>query len=84
MIVKILYNYNFMMLQDVGNWFYESLLAWLVTCFILLGSLKLSKVRGERGLNSLQRLRGLILVTVAVEMFVAGVRSAFFLMYRLV
>jgi multiple antibiotic resistance protein len=59
------------------TWFAALLAAWSVSMVILLFSAKLARIFGERGLTALERLMGMILVTVAVEMFLSGVHSAF-------
>lgn len=59
------------------EWMLALLLAWGTTAVILLGSSILDRLLGERGLSALQRLMGLILTTLSVEMFLKGVRAAF-------
>lgn len=51
--------------------------AWFVSGIILLCSQRLSRLIGDRGLTAIERLMGMILTTVAVEMFVKGIREAF-------
>ena len=57
--------------QDPARW-PEWLLAvgaaWLATSVILLFGARLSRVMGRRGLMAMERLMGLILVTIAVQM----------------
>jgi MarC family membrane protein len=65
-----------LMSQDPGRW-PEWLLAltaaWLVSaCVVLLGS-KLSALLGQRGLIAMERLTGMVLVAIAVQMFLTGV-----------
>lgn len=47
--------------------------AWVVSGAILLASNFFYRVLGERGLIALERLMGLLLVMVAVQMFMSGV-----------
>ncbi len=56
-------------------WLLALLIAWLSTAVILLLAAQLDRLLGERGLLALQRLMGLILTVIAVEMFVDGFRS---------
>lgn len=42
--------------------------AWSVSCLILLGSMRLAKLLGSRGLTALERLMGMILVMMSVQM----------------
>lgn len=58
------------------EWLTALLVAWLASGIILLLSSPLSRLLGDRGLAALERLMGLLLTTVAVEMFVGGVRKA--------
>ena len=47
---------------------------YLITFFILRASTRLVKVLGETGNNVMMRLMGLILMVIAVECFVSGVK----------
>lgn len=47
---------------------------YLLTFFILRASTRLVKVLGETGNNVMMRLMGLILMVIAVECFVSGVK----------
>ena len=49
-------------------------LIYLLTYFILRASTRLVKLIGETGNNVMMRLMGLLLMVIAVECFVAGVR----------
>ena len=55
-------------------WFLALLLAWAVSCVILVSAAKLSRKIGRRGLIALERLMGMIVVAIGVEMMVRGVR----------
>jgi multiple antibiotic resistance protein len=57
------------------EWLLALLIAWLAAGIILILSAKLNRLLGERGLLALQRLMGLILTTIAVEMFVSGLQT---------
>lgn len=64
--------------QEPGRWplwLLAVMIAWAVSSLVLSLSVRLERVLGQRGLNALQRLMGLILTTFAVEMFVQGVKS---------
>ncbi len=67
--------------QEPGRWpewLVSLCLAWMVTSMILLLSAKLDQFLGKRGLSALQSLMGLILTALAVEMFLQGIRTAFY------
>jgi multiple antibiotic resistance protein len=49
--------------------------AWLATAAILLASMPLHRVLGRRGLTAMERLMGMLLVMMSVEMMLDAVRS---------
>ncbi|WP_370514739.1 YhgN family NAAT transporter [Endozoicomonas sp. OPT23] len=51
------------------------LLAWTVSSAILLCSGRFMKLLGERGVFAIERLMGMILVMIAVQMFMDGIAS---------
>jgi multiple antibiotic resistance protein len=50
-------------------------LAWGLSAVILLSSTSLYRVLGERGLIAMERLMGMLLVMVAVQMLLNGIRT---------
>ncbi len=56
------------------EWLAALLLAWLFTGLIVLTSSWLHRLLGGRVLLALERLMGMLLTTVAVEMFIKGVQ----------
>lgn len=66
----------FIMNRDPGRWLewlVALLLAWLSAGLIIFLSSRLSRFLGPRGLIALERLMGMILVTIAVQMFMRGI-----------
>ncbi len=57
-------------------WALSAFLAWLVTAGILLVAGHLNRILGEKVIEAAERLMGMLLTTVAVEMLVRGVRHA--------
>jgi multiple antibiotic resistance protein len=51
-------------------------LAWGFSAVILLSSTSLYRVLGERGLIAMERLMGMLLVMVAVQMLLNGIRTS--------
>jgi multiple antibiotic resistance protein len=51
-------------------------IAWAVTGIILLSSTFLYRILGERGLIAMERLMGMILVMVAVQMLLTALRTS--------
>jgi multiple antibiotic resistance protein len=54
-------------------WLGAVCLAWLASAVILYFSGNLRRVLGDRGLTAIERLMGMLLVTVAVEMLLSGI-----------
>jgi multiple antibiotic resistance protein len=69
-----------MMMDDATTWqrqvilFATIAIIYLITYFILRASTRLLTLLGETGNNVMMRLMGLILMVIAVECFVGGVR----------
>ncbi|MBP7052115.1 MAG: NAAT family transporter [Phycisphaerae bacterium] len=58
-------------------WLAALLLAWLVSGVIMLFAERLGRLLGRRTLAAVERLMGLILTTVAVEMLINGIGQAY-------
>ena len=56
-------------------WFAAVLCAWAVTAALLLLSGKINNLLGSKGLRAVERLMGMVLVTVSVQMFLDGLRE---------
>lgn len=59
------------------SWLFALLIAWLSSLFITLNATFLLRFLGKRGVFAMQRLIGMLLVAIAVEMIVKGIRQAF-------
>ncbi len=57
------------------EWLGAVLLAWLASSAILYFASAMRRFLGERGLIALERLMGMVLVTVAVQMLMTGIRQ---------
>lgn len=57
-----------------AEWLIALLLAWFLAGVIVLASSKLHSLLGDRVLTALERLMGMLLTTVAVEMFIKGLQ----------
>lgn len=53
------------------------LIAWSVSTIILLSSVFLKRLLGDRGISACERLTGLILIMLAVQMFLDGIAPIF-------
>jgi multiple antibiotic resistance protein len=60
--------------SKMTHWFFALIIAWSITAVILLIAPKLLKVLRERGLIALERLMGMLLVMMAVQMLIDGVK----------
>ena len=65
----------FIMSRDAARWpewLLAILVAWLLSGVILMAAQNLSNYLGERGLIAIERLMGMILITIAVQMTMTG------------
>jgi multiple antibiotic resistance protein len=62
---------------DMPRWFIALFAAWAATTVILVFADVLSKLLGERGLLAIERLMGMILTTMAVQMLLTGFEQFF-------
>lgn len=65
--------------QHIGLWLLALLIAWIPCCIILVFADYLRKILRESGLIAVERLMGLILTTLAVQMFLSGIQKFFHL-----
>ncbi len=65
--------------QKISWWLLALLLSTLLSVTILLSSSYLMKLLGERFLTAMERLMGMILVTLSVQMFLEGIKNFFHL-----
>ncbi|MXP56579.1 YhgN family NAAT transporter [Pantoea sp. Mhis] len=60
--------------HQMHNLIYALFIAWVVTVIILLLSGIFLRILGDKGINALERLMGLILIMLATQMFLDGMR----------
>ena len=60
--------------ENMVNWFLALVVAWVGTALILLAAPFLLKYLKQRGLTALERLMGMILVMLAVQMLIDGIK----------
>ena len=76
------------LMEDAQNYIYKIVLigvlalVFLITYWILRTSPRLFRFLGETGNNVMMRLMGLILMVIAVECFVSGVRPILIDIFR--
>lgn len=58
------------------SWLLALTLAWLASAVILMLGSRLRDLLGDKGLTAMERLMGMVLVALSVEMVLQGVRSA--------
>lgn len=66
-----------MMSQDPGRWpewLLALFVAWLASSIIIYFASSLRKFLGEKGLIAMERLMGLVLVAISIEMLMTGVK----------
>lgn len=59
----------------IGEWSVSLLLAWLATTVLLVASPWLMRVLGNRGARALERLMGMILIILATQMLLNGIKD---------
>lgn len=59
--------------QRVGDWSLALLIAWAAAAVILMAATVLYKFLGERVLIAVERLMGMLLVAISVQMFLDGI-----------
>jgi len=60
--------------ENMGNWLLALIIAWIATALILLTAPFLLRFLKQRGLTALERLMGMILVMLAVQMLINGIK----------
>ncbi len=61
--------------EHIGSLFISVLIAWGINTLVLLFSPNLYKILKSKGLTALERLMGMLLLIMAVQMFVDGLRA---------
>jgi multiple antibiotic resistance protein len=61
--------------EHSGALFISLLLAWAFAVLVLLCSPQLYKILKEKGLSALERLMGMLLLIMSVQMFIDGIRA---------
>jgi multiple antibiotic resistance protein len=59
--------------DKLWNWFTALMIAWAITAAVLLCSPAIARVLKEKGSMAVERLMGMLLVMVAVQMFLNGI-----------
>ncbi len=63
--------------ENMTNWFFALIIAWFLAAVILIMAPVLLRLLKERGLTALERLMGMILVMMAVQMLIDGFKDLF-------
>jgi multiple antibiotic resistance protein len=61
--------------DSIGKLFIALLLAWFISALIMYLSPMLYKLLREKGLSALERLMGMLLLMMSVQMFIDGIRG---------
>lgn len=61
--------------QRWPEWLAALFAAWLVCGIILVSAVPLAKILRQRGLTAIERLMGMILVALAIQMLMTGIRE---------
>ncbi len=63
----------------IWHWQLALLIAWFACTLVLMSAQRLSKLLGARGLLAIEKLMGMLLTTMAVQMFLQGIAGFFHL-----
>lgn len=63
--------------SKIGIWFIAVVISSILVTTILLFANKLRKLLGQKGLIAIERLMGMILTTISVQMFLSGISNYF-------
>ena len=63
--------------QNIHTWMFALSIAWVVSTVILVCSNFLRDISGDKVLAAIERLMGMILTTMAVQMFLSGIKLFF-------
>jgi MarC family membrane protein len=64
--------------QHLALWMLALFIAWFISTIFLVFADFLRKILGDRGLTAVERLMGMILTTMAVQMFLTGIQKFFY------
>jgi multiple antibiotic resistance protein len=65
-------------MKDPGNmlfWFIIIIVSWLINVLILSSSSIISKLLGDKGMAAIERLMGMVLITISVQMLLSGIKK---------
>lgn len=63
--------------HDILGVFLAMLIAWLISSSLLLLSMQISKLLGQHGLAAVEKLMGMVLTAIAVQMLLSGINTYF-------
>ena len=63
--------------EEIWYVFLALVIAWIISSALLIASNWISSLLGKRGLIALERLMGMVLTTIAVQMFLTGIHGYF-------
>jgi len=73
-VLSMILIYN---MKDPGNiftWFLIVIISWLINVFILSFSTKIARFLGSKGMSAIEKLMGMILITISVQMILNGIK----------
>jgi multiple antibiotic resistance protein len=61
--------------NHMGKWMGALAAAWAVTATLILASNKIMRLIGQRGLRAAEKLMGMLLIMIAIQMFLNGIEQ---------
>lgn len=65
----------------LSSTFLALVIAWIAASIILLASSPISRLLSKRGLLAIEKLMGMLLTTISVQMFLTGIDQYFHLLH---
>lgn len=61
--------------NHMGKWLGALMAAWAVTATLILASNKIMRLIGQRGLRAAEKLMGMLLIMISIQMFLNGIEQ---------
>ncbi|MBL1294276.1 MAG: hypothetical protein COB61_010450 [Thiotrichales bacterium] len=61
--------------EQMWSWFGVLSMAWVAAALILVGTEPLMRVLGKRGLRAIEKLMGMLLIMISIQMLLDGISA---------
>lgn len=74
-VLSMILIYNMKDPGNIATWFFIIIVSWFINVVILSFSSRIAKFLGEKGMSAIERLMGMILITISVQMILNGIKQ---------